>query len=103
MKPRYDLIILDTPPIGMVTDAQIISPFSDIVLYIIRQRYTFKNQLNIVNNLSKSGKMQNIYLVLNDVQQRKSYKYGYGSGYGAGYGYYDEGSTKKKKSKKTIA
>ena len=103
MKLRYDLIILDSPPIGMVADAQILAPLSDIVLYIVRQGYTFKNQLTIHDNLKKAGKIKNIYLVLNDVMQKRSQQYGYGNGngYGYGYGYYNEEPSKRRKTKQT--
>lgn len=86
LKKRFDLIIVDAPPIGMVTDAQVLVPYADIVLYVVRQNYTAKQQLNIVNDLKSSGKIRNLYIVVNDVKNKASNAYGYGKGYG--YGYY---------------
>ncbi|MEP6845718.1 MAG: polysaccharide biosynthesis tyrosine autokinase [Panacibacter sp.] len=85
---EYDLIILDSPPIGAVTDAQILSKFADINLYVVRQHYSFKHSLEIVNELLEYKRVPHLYLVVNDVKKGSSYRYGYGyGGYGYGYGY----------------
>ncbi|MGI8951193.1 MAG: GumC family protein [Chitinophagaceae bacterium] len=84
---RFDVIIVDSPPIGLVTDAQILSKHVDVNLYILRQGYTLKSSLEIVNDLLDSGKFSNLYLVINDVKKGTSFKYGYGYGYGYKYGY----------------
>ena len=95
LKQQYDIIILDTAPIGAVTDAQIAGRFADVSLYIVRQNYSIKNSVEIVNDIILNAKIQNLYLVLNDVTEGASYKYGYGYRYGYGYGYTDK--TEKKK------
>jgi capsular exopolysaccharide synthesis family protein len=100
LKKRYDIIIIDAPPIGLVTDAQLLAPYADTCIYLVRQNYTLKQQLNIVNHLKTSDKMRNLYLVLNDVKVKASSRYGYGkdNGYGYGYGYgYGEDMGKRKK------
>lgn len=107
LKTRYDLIILDCPPIGLVTDAQIVSEFADACLFVVRERYTFKNSLELLQGLKENRKFENIYIVVNDVLKGASYKYGYGYGYGYGYygngnGYYHEGEKTKKSSLKKI-
>ncbi len=100
LKKRFDYIVIDCPPIGLVTDAQVLSRFADVTLYIVRQGYTFKNQLDIVNDITENDKIKNVYLVVNDVRAASSYGYGYGYGYGYSYsygygGYGDEGKKPK--------
>ena len=85
LENKFDIIIIDSPPITAVTDAQILTRFSNINLYVIRQSYTFKNSIKILNDLLNNGKFSNFYVVLNDVKKNTSYKYGYGYGYGYGY------------------
>ena len=83
----FDIIIIDTPPVGGVADAQILAEYSDVNLFVVRERYSFKNSLEIINDLLKSRKFSNLYIVLNDVKKGASYKYGYGYSYGYSYGY----------------
>ena len=83
---HFDYIIVDAPPIGMVTDAQLLSKYADLTLYIVRQRYTHKEQLVIPQDIYANNKMKNIALLVNDVKNSTSYGYGYGIGYGYGYG-----------------
>ncbi|QEC68558.1 polysaccharide biosynthesis tyrosine autokinase [Panacibacter ginsenosidivorans] len=94
---EFDIIILDTPPIGAVTDAQILSKYSDINLYVIRQYYTLKHNLDIINDLLEHERLSNLYLVVNDVKKGSSYRYGYGYSYGYGYGYTEAEKKSKKK------
>lgn len=96
LKTIYDYIIIDAPPVGLVTDAQLLSRYADICLYLVRQDYTYKEQLRIPNDLLKQNKMRNIELIINDVQAKGGYYSGYGYGYGYGYG--DYGQTIKKAS-----
>jgi Mrp family chromosome partitioning ATPase len=90
----FDFIIIDSPPIGAVADSQILNRFSDVNLYIVRQSYSFKNSVHIVNDIIENKKFPNLYIVVNDVKKGASYKYGYGYGNGYGYGY---GYTESKK------
>ena len=87
LKKQYDYIIIDTAPIGAVTDAQIAGRFADVSLYIIRQNYSIKNSIEVVNDMVLNSKLSNLYIVLNDVSEGASYKYGYGYRYSYGYGY----------------
>jgi tyrosine-protein kinase Etk/Wzc len=86
LKEDFDFIIMDAPPIGIVTDAQLLNEYSDLTLYVIRQKYTFKSQLHLVKDLYVNKKMKNLGLVINDIATAKGYGYAYGYGYG-GYGY----------------
>ena len=79
----FDYIIIDSPPLGLVTDAQIIAKYSDVNLYVIRCNLSFKKSFDLVNNLVQSNQLRNLYIILNDVSS-KFRKYGYGYGYGYG-------------------
>jgi tyrosine-protein kinase Etk/Wzc len=94
LKEQFDYIIIDAPPIGIVTDAQLLSQYADICLYLVRQKYTVKEQLNIVQNLYTEQRMKQLGIVVNDIQISDGYGYGYGYGYGQGYG--DYGNEEKK-------
>lgn len=99
-KERFDYIILDTPPIAIVTDALALADFADHALFVVRQNHTPKILLKNIDDFHKSGKLKNISLVLNDIYRSgPGYGYGYGyGGYGYGYGYgYVYGRGKKSK------
>jgi tyrosine-protein kinase Etk/Wzc len=96
LKKEYDVIIIDTAPIGAVADAQVIGKYADVSLYIVRQGVSIKNSIQIVNDVLLNSKLPSLYLVVNDVQEGASYKYGYGYGYKYGYGYTDKVKKDKK-------
>lgn len=99
LKEMYDYIIIDTPPLGLVTDAYLLTRFSDVNLFIVRQNYTNRN---IFGGIIKDIKNRGISgaIILNGIEMAKgygyrygnyrySYKYGYNSGYTyGGYGKY---------------
>lgn len=88
LKDNFDVVILDSAPIGLVSDAKTLSRFADVTLYLIRQQYSKKKSLEFINNLRKRNELPNLQLIVNDVKSAglNSY-YGYGNGYGYGYGY----------------
>ena len=91
LKTKYDYIIIDTPPIGLVTDALLLMQHCDINLYVVRHNYTKIKTLNIVNNLENNKKVKNLRILINDNQVNKIGSYGYAYGYEYGYyGYYEE-------------
>ncbi len=91
LKLKYDYIILDTPPVGLVSDALEISDFADITLYIVRQNYTKKEMINLLNTRIARGELKNVSIVLNDFVSKAKFGYSYGYGYGYGYGNYGKG------------
>lgn len=98
LKKEFDYVILDTPPIGMVTDTQLISRVADMSIYVCRAGYTPKAGYLFINELRDHKKLPNLCTIINDVNI-KTGKYGYGTygkyGYGRTYGYgygYDEKS-----------
>jgi capsular exopolysaccharide synthesis family protein len=86
LKEKYDYIILDTAPVGLVADTLIIARVTDATVYICRADYTPKSNLDLVNTLCKEGKLKNLSIVLNGIDMNKK-KYGYYYGYGK-YGKY---------------
>ena len=89
LKKQYDIIVLDTPPIGLVSDALELLQYADFNMLVVRQGKTVKNALANVNDLYQDGKIKNIGIIFNDVDFRKlDYGYGYRYGYNYRYGYY---------------
>lgn len=89
LKKDYDYIILDSPPLGLVTDALELVNYVDATLYIVRQNYTKKGMFNLINEKYKTGEIANISFVLNFHEEKG--KYGYGYSYSYGYGAYSNG------------
>lgn len=85
---QFDYVIIDAPPIGLVTDAQLLGKYADLTLYIVRQGYTFKHQINIAEELYRSRKLKNMALLVNDIKQ--GYAYTGGGYYDGKYAYYSQ-------------
>ena len=85
LKERYDYVIIDTPPIGLMSDAIILGQFADITLYVIRQNYTPKDRIKHINELCISKRLNNSVVVVNGIKDKNwnGYNYGYGM-----YNYY---------------
>ncbi|MDR6762486.1 capsular exopolysaccharide synthesis family protein [Flavobacterium sp. 2755] len=93
LKQKYDYIILDTPPVGLVSDASELVQYADVTLYIVRQNYTKKDMITLLNNKVKRGELNNTSIVFNGFENKAKYgaTYGYGYGYGAySNGYHEE-------------
>ena len=92
LNKTYDYVIIDTPPIGLVTDGIILMQHADVNLYVVRHNYSKIRALGIINNLYSQKQVENIHIIINDFKYSASgYGYGYGYGYGSsGYGYYEE-------------
>jgi tyrosine-protein kinase Etk/Wzc len=86
-KEKFDYIILDTPPIGIVSDAYLLNRFADLNLYLVRADYTPKVIIEEATNIFKQNKLTQMYFVLNAIDSRKtSFKYKYGRKYRYVYG-----------------
>jgi len=86
-KEKFDYIILDTAPIGIVSDSYALNRFADVSLYIVRADYTPKKNIEDATILYKQKKLTRMYFILNAADfQKASYRYGYGKKYGYGYG-----------------
>lgn len=101
LKQHFDYIILDTAPIGMVTDTQLVARVADLSVYVCRSNYTAKSEFKLINELKQDNKLPHPCILLNGIDMSKrttgSYygygkygkygRYGYGKKYGYGYGY----------------
>jgi len=85
----YDVIIMDTPPVGLVTDARTLMHLSDTSIYLLRAEYSKKGFLRGIEQLYQHKEMKGLGILLNDIKVSKD-GYGYGYGYGYGHGYYEE-------------
>ena len=102
LKADFDVLIFDTAPVGLVSDSIILGVHADTTLYVIRHNYTFKKQLQRLNEVYTFNRLPKISLVINDIQAEVGYGkyYGYGGygypGYGYGYGseYFEETKSK---------
>jgi Mrp family chromosome partitioning ATPase len=91
LKSRYDYIIIDTPPVGIVSDAMMLMNHADINIFILRENYSKKEYIKTINDYYAQGKVKNLCILLNDAGASQRYGYGYGYQYGYyGHGYYDE-------------
>ncbi len=87
LKKDFDVIIIDSPPIGMVSDAIELLKYSNVNLIIVRQRKTHKDAMSDINHLYLDNKLGSCAVVYNDIHYSKlSYGFGYSYGYGYGYG-----------------
>ena len=99
LKQNFDYVIMDTAPIGMVTDTLLVGRVADLSVYVCRADYTHKAEYTLINELSHEQKLPNLCTIINgvDLKKRKygyyygygkySKHYGYGKRYGYGYGY----------------
>lgn len=104
LQDMFDVVIIDTAPIGLVSDALLLSQHSGVNLFVVRQSYTIKDQIRVFDMLHKDKKIGNPAILFNGVEFLKKYGYGYGGvgyGYGYGYGNYEDpyANTGKKKNK----
>ena len=95
LKKNFDYVILDTAPVGLVTDTLLIGRVADLSVYVCRADYTRKAEFTLINELAENNKLPNLCIAINglDLQKKKyGYYYGYGKygkyyGYGKRYGY----------------
>jgi len=97
LRERYDYIIVDTAPVGMVSDTFLITPYADLNVFVMRAKYSSKKYIEALEDLVREDRLRNLYILVNavDIKSKvygyKRYGYGYGYGYknkyGYGYGY----------------
>jgi tyrosine-protein kinase Etk/Wzc len=85
LKKEFDYILIDSSPVGQVSDAFSFNKYIDNTIYIVRYNYTYKEQLHIVKDIVSNKKLENLVLVMNDADIINNKSYGYGYGYGYGY------------------
>jgi hypothetical protein len=102
LREGFDVIIADTPPVGLVSDAYSLASYANITLYILRHLYTNKVYLKNVETMYQEKRFKNMTLLINGIVARREYQYNYGYGYDPEYGYgykagYHEDDEKPKK------
>ena len=102
----FDIIVLDTPPLAIVTDAMLLSRYAHANLFVVRANYSSADVLKLVEELNTKAEVNHLGIVLNDIKfhaflggKNYTYKYGYSYGYGyrTGQGYYEEDGEVKRK------
>jgi capsular exopolysaccharide synthesis family protein len=102
LKAQYDYIIVDTPPVGLVSDAIILDRHADVTVYVIRQNYTPKDRIKFINDLYETKKLKNFGIAVNGIREEKwhgyyhYYSYGSYKYYGKYYGEEDSGKKRRK-------
>ncbi|WP_299291044.1 tyrosine-protein kinase [uncultured Mucilaginibacter sp.] len=90
LKAEYADILFDTPPVHLVTDAFIIADLTDVTLYIVRQGYTSKEELDFIKRVAKDKRLRMLNIVFNGIQNKK-----FGGGYHYDNSYYTQNTKKK--------
>ncbi len=93
LKAEYDFIVLDSPPMGVVSDPYLLARYSDTIVFLVRHNHTIREVFaHTIQNLTNEG-INNVSILLNDLNMKQGgygSNYGYGYGYGYGHGYYEE-------------
>jgi capsular exopolysaccharide synthesis family protein len=101
LKQRYDYILIDSPPLGVVADAFLLIKYSDVNIFIARQNYTLKKAFGRLMQNLKKREISNVNIILNDIRVDRRMGYNsYGYVYNYGYGYIDENTSKRKPKKR---
>ncbi|MBN1598507.1 MAG: polysaccharide biosynthesis tyrosine autokinase [Bacteroidales bacterium] len=77
-RKEYDFVVIDSPPIGLVADALLITKLIDLYLFVIRMDYTKKNIIGLLKEIQESDSLKRLSLVFNDIKEPERYGYGYG-------------------------
>lgn len=86
LKEKYDYVIIDSPPLGILTDALMLSRHADVNLYVVRQNYTRKRLFAAIMKNIRQKEFTNLHLIVNDIK-KKTHPYSYHYNYGYGYAY----------------
>ena len=100
LTPLFDYIIIDTAPVGLLSDAYVLSNYCDATLYVIRHKHTPRLAIERMDANNKINELKNMAIVFNGVRSRGFGRKAYGYGYG--YGYVYNNGTKKGSSKKRV-
>ena len=73
LKSEFDRIIIDTAPIGLVSDAYALNPFVDSTIYVVRKDFTKKDHIGIVDNIYKNSKLKNCMILFNETEPKETY------------------------------
>jgi len=85
LSSRFDYIIIDTAPVGLLSDAYVLSNYCDATLYVVRHKHTRKASIQRLDANNKINELKNMAIVFNGIRSRGFGGNGYGYGYGYGY------------------
>ena len=74
LRNNYDMIVVDTPPVGLVSDAIILGNLVDLTLFILRHRYSYRSSVKLLNDLSDQKKLPHLSIVINSIRRNKGFK-----------------------------
>jgi len=80
LRESFDNVIIDTAPVGKVADVFTLHRYVDQTVYVVRNGFTLKKQIELIDNILRSGKLPNPLIILNDVRTKLKNSYGYGYG-----------------------
>jgi tyrosine-protein kinase Etk/Wzc len=94
-KSNYDIIMIDTPPVGLISDAMVLMDYSDVNIFVLHTSFPYRESLNVAEEIVRVNPKVKLTMLLNGTKKNKvryylskyGYKYGYGDDYGYGYGY----------------
>jgi len=95
LQKEFDMVILDTPPVGLVTDGILVMKKADLQIYVVRAGYSRRSYLRTIENLKKTNRFNKLTVVFNSLKGGHGYS-GYGYGYGLGENYYEEDPKQKR-------
>jgi tyrosine-protein kinase Etk/Wzc len=97
LKTNFDVIVIDTPPVGLVSDALTLGKWADMSFFVVRHKYSLRSSIKLVNKLNEEKRLPSLSIIINGIKGKafsSGGKYG-GYGYGHAYG-------KKKGKRKTL-
>jgi capsular exopolysaccharide synthesis family protein len=97
LRNNYDIIVVDTPPVGVVSDAIILGNMVDLTLFILRHRYSYRSSIQLLNELADFKKLPHLSIVINSIKRNK----GFSKDIQGSYNYYLK-DDKKQKSKNGV-
>ena len=89
LREEFDFIVLDTAPVGAVSDTYLVDRIADISLYVCRSEYSDRRNISFINRLAEEGTLKRVHIIINDVDfesKKNAYYKKYGYSYGYGYG-----------------
>jgi tyrosine-protein kinase Etk/Wzc len=98
LKADYDYILIDAPPIGLVTDAQILGKYADVTFFLVRHNFSRKDHINLLNEIYTKRIFKNLNVIFNSIDTS-----GFAYGYRYDYSYYGEQEPKNKSLLSSIA
>jgi tyrosine-protein kinase Etk/Wzc len=91
LKTEYDYVLIDAPPIGLVTDAQILGKYADVTFFLVRHNFSRKDHINLLNEIYTKRIFKNLNVIFNSIDAS-----GFAYGYRYDYSYYGEQEPKNK-------